>query len=400
MAVNGRNSIARRVVVVSDLEIGAGGVLDDMPRTDWFVDLLRREVAASEVPTDIVFNGDTVDLIKIALEDGVHPRFVSVDVALAKLARVTDVHTELFCGLRDLAADDRVRLVFVTGNHDYELEFPAVRDRVRELLGGAENVEFAGVGLAIGDAWIEHGSQEDSMFRFDFERPTIAHGEREVLRLPWGAVGLVDVALPLQHLFYHHDRLRPRGRVFELMPEMRELLIGRAWRYWSRDYLGRWMRRTDPLARVSWRMFREIGWRLGTANASLSVSARYRERLRSGEHRVIVIGHEHEAAWYTWSDRKLLTTGCMRYEYALDHTGGKETLLPSVYAVLEQDAEGRTLRSELREVSAPEPPVGWKPESIFDVLPTVRELLAAEKDRAKVKRAAERQAEIEAEAAE
>ena len=389
------STIARRIVVFSDSELGVGGQIDDFPFDTWFGELIRdaRKRTPSGVELVLVFNGDTFDFLKAPLRDGGLPRFVTADHALEKLEQMAEVHHDFFDSLGAVLRDKsaRTRALFTVGNHDYDLVFPRVQTRLRELLGFPSTLSFVGEGIELGDAWIEHGSQEDTMFRFDFDRPTIEWEGTEVLNLPWGAVGTIDVALPVQHLFAHHDRMRPRGLVFELMPELRELLVGKAYRYWSREYLRRWVSRKDPLAQISWRMFREIAWRLGTANASLSVQERYRTRLREGGHRVMVIGHEHEASWYTWSDRKLLTTGCLRAEYGLSQDGGHETLLPAVFAELDQDADGRTIHSHLVEVPTPEPWPDWKPDSVYDVLPTVQAMLAEQSDQEAVR------AEIEAE---
>lgn len=381
---------ARRVVVLSDIEMGAGGPTDDFPRTDWLLELLRDEAAATPAGIELVFvfNGDTFDFLKTHRVDGSIARLIDERCALEKLDRIAAAHDAFFSGLGDtLRTRSRTRAVFTTGNHDYEPEFGAVRASIAARIAAPGRVEFVGAGVALGDAWIEHGSQEDAMFRFDFASPLLEHDGVNVLRLPWGAIGIIDVMLPMHELFAHHDRMRPRGLVFEVFPELRELLVGRAWRYWSRDYLRRWWGGSDPLARVSWRMAREIVWRLGTANASLSVHQRYRQRLVDGPHRVIVIGHEHEASWWAHADRKLLTTGCLRCEFALSPDGKQTTLLPSVYAELLQDATGRTFRSELRERLGPEPPTGWAPASIFDVRPTVEAMLAEQRDRREVAQA-------------
>jgi UDP-2,3-diacylglucosamine pyrophosphatase LpxH len=390
-----KTRVARRIIVLSDSEIGVGGPADDFPFDTWFGELLcgLRDETPQDVELVLVFNGDTFDFLKAPLRDEANPRLITEEISIDKLDRMADVHGDFFQSLGAILKSkvERTRALFVVGNHDFDLIFPKVQTRIRELLGFPDALSFVGEGVLLGDAWIEHGSQEDTMFRFDFDKPTVDWEDDEVLNLPWGAVGLIDVALPVQHLFAHHDRMRPRGLVFELMPELRELLVGLAWRYWSREYLRRWFSRKDPLAQVNWRMFREIGWRLGTANASLSVQERYRKRLREGDARLMVIGHEHEACWYTWSDRKLLTTGCLRAEYALSKDGKRETLLPAVFAELLQDEDGLTIRSQLLEVATPLPWAGWKPDSVFDVLPAVRTMLAKDPEAEAVR------AEIEAE---
>ena len=49
------------VVVLSDIEMGAGGILDDFPHTDFLADLIAsyQRLPHRDTPVELVFNGDT-----------------------------------------------------------------------------------------------------------------------------------------------------------------------------------------------------------------------------------------------------------------------------------------------------------------------------------------------------
>jgi len=368
----------RLLLVMSDIEMGAGGRLDDFPHSDFLAEVIHAYGRGpfADLQVDLVFNGDTLDLLKTSWED-THPHHITQEVAAGKLSRIIAAHPKFFDALGEFLkpGPERRRVWFVAGNHDIDLFFAAVRDGIGKRIGAASgSVLFPGVEVDIGDVHIEHGSQADPMFTVDPMAPFITHEGQRILNLPWGTIGLLEVALRLQPLLHHHDRLRPREVLFELMPEVRELLRSVAFRYWTRDYWRNWLRQRDPVKKVSWTLFREIAYRLGTQDFELKVAQHYREKLMGGEHRVIVVGHEHSAGLWTWGDRKLVRTGCIRNEFMIEGDGETLRPIPKSWAEVYL-REGRAVRAHLVDVHGPPPPKGWMPKSIFDVLPHVRELL-------------------------
>ena len=369
----------RLVVVLSDIEMGPGGPFDDFPHSDFLAEVLLsygRE-PFDDLEVDLVFNGDTLDLLKTPWA-GTHPHHITAGVAVGKLGLIIGAHPAFFDALGEFLrpGPERRRAWFVVGNHDIDLLFPEVCEAIEARIGAAPGcVRFPGVDLQIGDLHVEHGSQQDVMFAIDPAVPFIEVGGERILNLPWGTIGLLEMALRLQPVLYHHDRLRPREHLFELMPEVQELLRSVAFRYWTRDYWANWLRQGDPVKKVSWTLFKDIALRLGTADFNLSISAQYRARLRDGEHRVIVVGHEHSPGLWTWGDRRLLRTGCLRNEFVLEEQGAVQRPLPKSWAEVYLRG-GHPVRSHLVDADGPAPPAGWMPESIFDALPRVRELLA------------------------
>ena len=134
------NGADRLLVVLSDVEMGAGGVLDDFPHSAWLAELLGsyNEKPYSGIPVDLVFNGDTFDLLKTSVA-GVWPRHVTEAVALAKLERILAAHPAFLEGVRAFltGGDAQRRVHFVIGNHDAELAFPAVQRRLSQAIGAA-----------------------------------------------------------------------------------------------------------------------------------------------------------------------------------------------------------------------------------------------------------------------
>lgn len=388
----------RLLVIFSDVEMGAGGVLDDFPHSDWLAEIM---LSYTRGPTagmalDLVFNGDTFDLLKTSI-DGHYPRHVTEQVALAKLERVIAAHPSFFEGIRAFldGADSAPRQVhFVIGNHDAELVFPVVQQRIQAAIG-AEGVHFSGFGLDIGDVHIEHGNQGDPMFKVDPRLPIIEWQEQQLLDLPWGSTALIDVVLPLQPLLYPLDRVRPRARVFELLPEVKDLLVNAFWRYWTREYLYGVLQRTDPTRKISWTMLKEVMYRFSTLDPE-APSLPYQKLVRREDHpRITVVGHHHRPAWWSWSDRKVLQAGCLRNEYVLGHDGAVESMLPKVYVEVAM-AGDRAVRSQLVEIDGPAAP-GHMPESLDALRSQVLPLLAPLEERAQLQIAEQAQIAREAE---
>ena len=381
----------RLVVAISDIEMGAGGVTDDFPHDEWLADLLYRYNTGpwADRPVDFVFHGDTFDFLK---RPGLpsRPHHITDVVGVAKLDRIADAHEVFLGALSEILCSRRAprRAFFLLGNHDPELAFSAVQDHLRERLGlpgDAERVRFPGLQLRLGEVHFEHGSQGDPLFRVDPDKLFVDYEGRQLLALPWGSVALLATAIPMHGQLSHLDRVMPRQRVFEILPEARELLLMLMWQYWTRDFV-RDLWDGDPLKSVSWTLFHEIVYRYRTEDANVTASLdAYEDLLRErGGPRLVVLGHRHSPGWITRYDRKLLVTGCLRDEFTIDRAGRTVALLPKVYAEIEMAGE-RVLRSQLIETRGPLPQ--HVPELLDEYRPRLLELLGSTQDRSALHRA-------------
>lgn len=365
------------LVVFSDVEMGAGGQTDDFPQSDYLGRLIEtyNRGPYADVPLHLVFNGDTFDLLKTSYH-GAYPTRITADVAVAKMTRVAGAHVAFFEHLRRFLRHDRAprEVSFVVGNHDLELFFPEVQELVRTLCGG--RASFPGERLRVGEMQIEHGYQADSMFTLDANEPFIEFNGERLLNLPWGAVAVLEVMVPLAPLLCTLDRMRPRDLVLRKLPEVRDLLLSSFWRYWTRDYWRDYFSDADPMKKASWTMLREVAYRFGTGHADVSMGDHYQRLLAADDAlNLYLVGHQHDAGWWTRGRRRVLRTGCFRNEFTFDTDGAGYEMLPKIYAEVFLRG-GRVRRSHLVEVEAPPPPDGYLPASLFDIRPQVVELLA------------------------
>lgn len=376
----------RLLVVLSDIEMGPGGPMDDFAHDGWLADVLERYNRAPyrDVPVDFVFNGDTFDFLKTPGLTA-HPHHVTDQVALGKLRAIAAAHPRFFDTLGRLVVNPSLdrRVLLITGNHDLALAFEPVQRQIRRLAGLAEDdprISYPGFEHRVGDVHIEHGSQSDPLFRVDPDRLWVQHGGRTLLAHPWGAVALLATAIKAGKDFGHLDRVKPRERVFDVMPEAKELLLKWMWEYWTRDFMRDLVDGGDPLKTVSWPMFREILYRFGSGDSGVNNSARaFEERLhRDDGPRLGVFGHLHSAEWRSFAGGKILVTGALRDEFAINAAGETVEVLPKTWAEVWMEGD-RVVRSELVEEFGPAP--NDVPATVLEFKDRIVELLGPDGER-------------------
>lgn len=134
------------------------------------------QLKAGGAPIELVLNGDIFDFDSVmALPD--QPVFhiswlerhrglsAREDRAQFKIQKILDDHVEFISGLRDFIVLGH-RVVFIIGNHDLELHFPKVQEKIFEYLAlpkeVSEQVRFVEwFYISNQDTLIEHGNQYD-----------------------------------------------------------------------------------------------------------------------------------------------------------------------------------------------------------------------------------------------
>jgi len=179
--------------IVSDLHLGAGDYLDEFNQDEAFKNFL--ESISRRKGSELIINGDFIDFVAVTLEkDTVRPfsRLGSTEKeSLRKLERVLDAHSTFFSALRDFIEKGH-RLVLVPGNHDIDLFWPEVRERLLEELGSpdSDHFHFESEGVyRVNNLHVEHGNQyyADSVFE-KFTYPFLRDPRTGELRLErcWG----------------------------------------------------------------------------------------------------------------------------------------------------------------------------------------------------------------------
>jgi UDP-2,3-diacylglucosamine pyrophosphatase LpxH len=220
------------MVVLSDLHLGEGIQSTEhrfVPNEDFFYDAhfsrfldeLKRRYCSRPEDVKLVFNGDTFDFLTITSvpndEEAESRRFrvssfekrfglnPSAKKSVYKLDRIVNGHLRFFSALASFVGDG-FRVEIIRGNHDLELFFPEVKQRLMEHLSLLdERLDLRTVESRVGfhdwfylekgRMYIEHGNQYDA---------------GNSIRYPFHPI------LPLKHRTSEKDRILdyPLGSIF------------------------------------------------------------------------------------------------------------------------------------------------------------------------------------------
>ena len=199
---------------ISDSELGDGSYTDDFLSDELFIKKLQwMDKKHGKIPVTLVINGDGFDFLKVSYK-GHYTRYVTKEVSLWKLEQMYKAHKKVFLALRAFASKKKNTLVFTLGNHDLDLAFFEVQERMRELIH--PRIVFPGFEYEKGCVRIEHGSQHEMIFYINPDRIFLDMNGKKILNLPWVAYGLFEHQSRLKNLFPFIDTVYPRDTLEKL----------------------------------------------------------------------------------------------------------------------------------------------------------------------------------------
>jgi UDP-2,3-diacylglucosamine pyrophosphatase LpxH len=358
-------------LVVSDLHLGTGvpegqlNPFEDFFYDDRFAELLehydRKHGEATQI--ELILNGDIFDLLKVQV-DGRWPTEITAEIATEKLRQCLDGHPRFVAALRTLLGKPNRRCVYLPGNHDLDMLFPAAQELFKRYVapGGEralgpreprtseQRVRF----ITTSDTYhlpegiqIRHGHQLESIHRVDYRRLMRRRKDgSEVLDLPWGSLWILEVMNPAKLEKQHIDRVQPftrfllGGLIFEPLFTLRFLM--HCTTHWLRHRIFKmsaWMERLRRLPA----MFREEIVNIGDYDAQVTRSL---AKLR-GVH-TLIVGHSHAPRVRALANGKLMVnTGTWMDMINLDlrYLGQASGL---TYALIEYTDAGKPQTSLLR----------------------------------------------------
>lgn len=181
--------MAGTTYIISDLHIGAGDYLDDFDQDRSFKYFL--EAISRHPGSELIINGDFIDFVSVTLKDETASPFSRLgcteDESLRKLEKVIRAHPTVFSALRKYAKEKGHRVVLIPGNHDVDLFWPRVRERLLEAMGEPDGDRFhfekSGV-YRQGGLYVEHGGQyfSDTVYE-NFSQPFLRDPKSGEMRL-------------------------------------------------------------------------------------------------------------------------------------------------------------------------------------------------------------------------
>lgn len=313
-------------IIFSDIEFGAGTPTDDFVEDDLLISTIDSLIPwTKKYPTDFIFNGDTFDFLKVPYR-GRYIRHITERNSLWKLARIRNVHPQFFPLLKKiLKADPRTRIIFIHGNHDFDLEFPGVQKQIQRYISKTDHdrILFTGFTFSDGLLEVEHGSQLDPFCKVvphRFVHQPRTHPSREpYLLVPWCHNVLCEHYFHIKEKYPLLERLFPRARTLELLPLdlKRKVLIDTLFYLFKTFTYTQFRYNKDRLYRLNLRELRKyiLFWIRGEYEIRIDKQAR--RQLRKRPYKVLSYGHNHRGKLLYANGKWVLNTGSWRDEYIL-----------------------------------------------------------------------------------
>ncbi len=326
-------NINKDIVVIGDIEMGAGNLTDDFI-SDKALSSLILSLSKSAQPVDLVLNGDTFDFLKCPSQlspTTVYPRHITADVSLAKLQLIYHAHKSVFAALKTFAAQKDKRLIFILGNHDHDLIYPLVQREIQRLLTDKElkadsepknkdqdqdNIIFPGIRYQDSGVYVEHGQQYDFLFTVNFEKLFLNHRGKSILNFPYLTFGLISAYMHLKEQHPFLERIFPRPALFTHHRVISRQISKYSFRYFLKSLLYYPFRfYADPTYAFPSGIVRELYKRLRTVHWDVdNITDKFLEK-RVVPHNIIVLGHIHEKRIQRSGNKVIIHPGSWRDEY-------------------------------------------------------------------------------------
>jgi len=318
----------------SDIELGSGNKTDDFVEDDLLCETIRNNFHEQDkYPVDLVLNGDIFDFMKCPYK-GEHPRHITEKVSIGKLQSMAKAHPKVFKVWKEwLERSKKSRIIFVLGNHDYDIIFPEVQEEIKNLIAGKNKkirnrIVFPGVEFNDGVVTFHHGSQFDQVFRIDEKK--LIHYKKDLigepyLLHPWGHNALYEYFINYKKAFYLLERIFPRQKAMMLLPQ----------KYYRRAFTGTILYLLKTFFYTQIRHWNDNLYRLGPAELYFYIVSMFkkefdliimdnaRRHLRRSDYKILVIGHNHKRGIHEVKNDRIINTNAWRDEFFFYKKDGK-----------------------------------------------------------------------------
>lgn len=218
-------------VIISDCHLSAGRFFEGRlnPHEDFLfdeemADLFKYfstgkygERDGKPVEVELIIAGDFFDFLNVPYQ-GEFEEAITESISLYKLESMIRAHARVMAGLRRFAALPGKKITYLVGNHDADLFFTRVRERIiREWDPQGEypsqkvHIEIKKDRLAFeGGVEIHHGNQFEPGSYLNFEKPLLTeHLPEPVLNLPWSSFYVLKIINRLKWDRDWVDKVRP-----------------------------------------------------------------------------------------------------------------------------------------------------------------------------------------------
>lgn len=215
-------------LVISDCHLSAGRFFEGQlnPHEDFHFDRemceLFRHFSTGEhgdgAEVELFINGDFLDFLNVPYF-GEFEEAITEEISLHKLEAILAGHPQVMVALREFASKPGKRITYMIGNHDADLFFPKVQERI--IRAWDPNGAFPSEKVAIiadrdrvrweGGVEVHHGNQFEAGNILNFQRPWLESSwlDQPVLNIPWGSFYVLKIVNRLKTEREYLDKVRP-----------------------------------------------------------------------------------------------------------------------------------------------------------------------------------------------
>lgn len=316
-----------KIYILGDVEMGRGDIMDDFSDDYIFVDFIEKTASAKHTgKVTLVLLGDIFDFLKMSYK-GLYPRYITEEISLWKMDEIIMSHGAVFKALKNFLENKHCDIEFVIGNHDPDLVWPAVQERILETLRHRDRIKF-GFSYSTKTLHAEHGHMVDPFFRTNTRRPIIRHNGREILNLPFGAHACFTHLVNIKKKFPHEESLYPNPVALEMNEEYKKMskkaIVDLIFRSLIFQPL---LHPFDPTYRAPYLQLLKHGLKYGlnVVDDEKFIKDRVQKIIRKNPGRqVYVIGHAHVLTQTKIAEKRVFVTDTWRDEYDLNNEKRKK----------------------------------------------------------------------------
>jgi UDP-2,3-diacylglucosamine pyrophosphatase LpxH len=316
-----------KLFVVSDIEMGRGDIVDDFGDDDQLVEFIA-QIGKTEpdTPVTLILNGDIFDFLKMPYKDK-HPHHITEKISLWKLNEVFKKHPKVIEALKRFLHKNGHKIHFVIGNHDADVIWPEVQEKIKKHLDAGNNVTF-GYYYERPGIHIEHGHLHDPLFMTDVKRAFTKHKGINILNIPFGAKICFTHLINFKKDFPYEEKLFPKHMIFDIKPELKkrqnkmvrdiilkDVILNPVFRFYDRT-------NRVPYFKLLRHLF-SYGSKIMDNAMFLPLTIRTMVKKHPGSE-LYILGHAHLMAEYDYKNRKILITDTWRNEYDLNRNSEKK----------------------------------------------------------------------------
>ena len=333
-------------IIISDCHLSAGRFFEGQlnPHEDFFFDdemvdffdffSTGKYGDGPEGPAEVelILNGDYLDHLNVPFE-GEFEDAITEEIAMFKTEAIIQGHPKVMEALRRFAGRPGKTITYLIGNHDADLFFEKVRERITREWDPDGQYPSAKVKLVAnidrlhyeGGVEVRHGNQFEAGSVMNFEKPLLTeYLEKPVLNIPWGSFYVLKIINRLKWEREFIDKVRP-VKIFVLFGLILDPWFTIRFCTLTAVYFLKTRFIWSPTRRATWKVTREIMKQETKLFLDLEEEARVLLDERA-DIKTVIFGHTHRPMNKVYPDGKqYINTGTWTKMINLDWRGLGQT---------------------------------------------------------------------------